>query len=154
MPTNVTFESLAGEKVEPCLPKCAGGHGHLLGNLGSQLLQWKPQRLWCHLCQVRQHQAGDCLSKGSNCHLSQMCHLDKSISSTFVHRDKPLVIQFTLKHEQNIDCSGGYIKLFDCKLDQVDMHGQSPYNIMFGSGSCDLAPRRSTSALSTRARTT
>ena len=83
-----------------------------------------------------------------------MCHLDKSISSTFVHRDKPLVIQFTLKHEQNIDCSGGYFKLFDCKLDQVDMHGQSPYNIMFGSGSCDLAPRRSTSALSTRARTT
>ena len=77
-----------------------------------------------------------------------MCHLDKSISSTFVHRDKPL------KHEQNIDCSGGYIKLFDCKLDQVDMLGQSPYNIMFGSGSCDLAPRRSTSALSTRARTT
>ena len=115
---------------------------------------WKPQRLWCHLCQVGQHQAGDCLSKGSNCHLSQMCHLDKSISSTFVHRDKPLVIQFTLKHEQNIDCSGGYIKLFDCKLDQVDMHGQSPYNIMFSSGSCDLAPRRSTSALSTRARTT
>merc|ERR1712181_131619 len=46
--------------------------------------------------------------------------------------DKPLVIQFTVKHEQNIDCGGGYIKLFDCKLDQADMHGESPYNIMFG----------------------
>ena len=65
-----------------------------------------------------------------------------------------LVIQFTVKHEQNIDCGGGYIKLFDCKFDQADMHGESPYNIMFGSGSCDLAPRRSMSALSTRARTT
>jgi len=50
--------------------------------------------------------------------------------------DKPLVIQFTVKHEQNIDCGGGYIKLFDCKLDQADMHGESPYNIMFGPDIC------------------
>merc|ERR1712240_909191 len=50
--------------------------------------------------------------------------------------DKPLVIQFTVKHEQNIDCGGGYIKLFDCKLDQTDMHGESPYNIMFGPDIC------------------
>ena len=54
----------------------------------------------------------------------------------FFHRDKPLVIQFTVKHEQNIDCGGGYIKLFDCKLDQADMHGESPYNIMFGPDIC------------------
>ena len=65
-----------------------------------------------------------------------------------------LVIQFTVKHEQNIDCGGGYIKLFDCKFDQADMHGESSYNIIFGSGSCYLAPRRSMSALSTWARTT
>merc|ERR1712107_597399 len=50
--------------------------------------------------------------------------------------DKPLVIQFTVKHEQNIDCGGGYIKLFDCKLEQTDMHGESPYNIMFGPDIC------------------
>jgi len=50
--------------------------------------------------------------------------------------DKPLVIQFTVKHEQNIDCGGGYIKLFDCKLDQAAMHGESPYNIMFGPDIC------------------
>ena len=47
-----------------------------------------------------------------------------------------MVIQFTVKHEQNIDCGGGYIKLFDCKLDQADMHGESPYNIMFGPDIC------------------
>ena len=46
--------------------------------------------------------------------------------------DKPLVVQFTVKHEQNIDCGGGYAKLFDCSLDQTDMHGESPYKIMFG----------------------
>ena len=58
-------------------------------------------------------------------------------------RDKPLVIQFTVKHEQNIDCGGGYIKLFDCKLDQADMHGESPYNIMFGPDICGPGTKRS-----------
>merc|ERR1712002_672474 len=38
--------------------------------------------------------------------------------------------------EQNIDCGGGYVKLFDCKLDQADMHGDSPYNVMFGPDIC------------------
>ena len=50
----------------------------------------------------------------------------------FSNADKPLVIQFTVKHEQNIDCGGGYAKIFDCSLDQKDMHGDSPYLIMFG----------------------
>jgi calreticulin len=46
------------------------------------------------------------------------------------------VIQFSVKHEQNIDCGGGYLKIFDCSLDQKDMHGESPYLIMFGSDLC------------------
>lgn len=50
----------------------------------------------------------------------------------FSNKDKTLVIQFTVKHEQNIDCGGGYVKIFDCSLDQKDMHGDSPYQIMFG----------------------
>lgn len=49
------------------------------------------------------------------------------------NKDKPLVLQFTVKHEQNIDCGGGYVKLFDCSLQQDDMHGDSPYLIMFGN---------------------
>jgi len=51
-------------------------------------------------------------------------------------QEKPLVVQFTVKHEQNIDCGGGYAKLFDCSLDQTDMHGESPYKIMFGPDIC------------------
>ncbi|TDG46191.1 hypothetical protein AWZ03_007399 [Drosophila navojoa] len=54
----------------------------------------------------------------------------------FSNKDKPLVIQFSVKHEQNIDCGGGYVKLFDCSLDQTDMHGESPYEIMFGPDIC------------------
>jgi len=54
----------------------------------------------------------------------------------FSNKDKPIVVQFTVKHEQNIDCGGGYVKLFDCKLDQTNMHGDSPYHIMFGPDIC------------------
>ncbi|KAL3252869.1 hypothetical protein MRX96_054776 [Rhipicephalus microplus] len=54
----------------------------------------------------------------------------------FSNEDKTLVIQFTVKHEQNIDCGGGYVKLFDCSLDQTQMHGESPYLIMFGPDIC------------------
>lgn len=45
-------------------------------------------------------------------------------------------MQFSVKHEQDIDCGGGYIKVFDCKLQQTDMHGESPYEIMFGPDIC------------------
>ncbi|XP_047986146.1 calreticulin [Leguminivora glycinivorella] len=54
----------------------------------------------------------------------------------FSNKDKPLVVQFSVKHEQDIDCGGGYLKVFDCKLDQKDMHGESPYEIMFGPDIC------------------
>ncbi|KAK6302535.1 hypothetical protein J4Q44_G00268900 [Coregonus suidteri] len=54
----------------------------------------------------------------------------------FSNQGKTLVIQFTVKHEQNIDCGGGYIKLFPADLDQADMHGDSNYNIMFGPDIC------------------
>lgn len=50
----------------------------------------------------------------------------------FSNKGKPLVVQFTVKHEQNIDCGGGYIKVFDCSLDQKDLHGETPYEVMFG----------------------
>ena len=29
----------------------------------------------------------------------------------FSNRDKTLVVQFTVKHEQKIDCGGGYVKV-------------------------------------------
>lgn len=54
----------------------------------------------------------------------------------FSNKGKKLVIQFTVKHEQDIDCGGGYVKVFPSSLDQKDMHGESPYNIMFGPDIC------------------
>lgn len=54
----------------------------------------------------------------------------------FSNEGKTLVIQFTVKHEQKIDCGGGYIKVFPSDLDQSKMHGDSQYYLMFGESQC------------------
>eukprot|EP01121_Diplochlamys_sp_Union-15-3_P017566 TRINITY_DN620_c0_g1_i1.p1 TRINITY_DN620_c0_g1~~TRINITY_DN620_c0_g1_i1.p1 ORF type:complete len:394 (-),score=113.17 TRINITY_DN620_c0_g1_i1:47-1228(-) len=54
----------------------------------------------------------------------------------FSNKDKELIIQYTVKHEQNIDCGGGYVKLFPASLDQEKMNSESEYNIMFGPDIC------------------
>ena len=50
----------------------------------------------------------------------------------FSNEGKTLVIQFTVKHEQKIDCGGGYVKVFPADMDQAGMHGDSQYYVMFG----------------------
>uniref|UniRef100_A0A8C5L5B7 Calreticulin 3 n=1 Tax=Jaculus jaculus TaxID=51337 RepID=A0A8C5L5B7_JACJA len=52
----------------------------------------------------------------------------------FSNKGKTLVIQYTVKHEQKMDCGGGYIKLFPADLDQKTMNGKSQYYIMFVDG--------------------
>lgn len=51
--------------------------------------------------------------------------------------DKPLVVQFTVKHEKKdySFCGGGYIKLLS-KLDQKKFGGDDEYSIMFGPDLC------------------
>ena len=55
---------------------------------------------------------------------------------------KTLVIQFTVKHEQKIDCGGGYIKLYPKNVDQANLHGDSPYYIMFGPDICGYSTKK------------
>uniref|UniRef100_F6Z781 Calreticulin n=2 Tax=Ciona intestinalis TaxID=7719 RepID=F6Z781_CIOIN len=55
---------------------------------------------------------------------------------SFSNKGKTLVVQFSVKHEQNIDCGGGYVKLFPGTLNQKKMTGDSEYNIMFGPDIC------------------
>jgi len=54
----------------------------------------------------------------------------------FSNQKKSLVIQFTVKHEQNIDCGGGYLKVFDCSLEPEKLNGETPYLLMFGPDIC------------------
>lgn len=62
--------------------------------------------------------------------------------SKFDNLDKDLIVQFSIKHEQSIDCGGGYLKLFDCQLDQEQMHGDSEYSVMFGPDICGPAVKK------------
>jgi hypothetical protein len=50
----------------------------------------------------------------------------------FTNKGKTLVIQYTVKHQQKMDCGGGYIKILPADLDQKNLNGKSQYYIMFG----------------------
>jgi calreticulin len=54
----------------------------------------------------------------------------------FSNEGKDLVLQFSVKHEQNIDCGGGYVKILPAGLNQASFNGDSEYNIMFGPDIC------------------
>lgn len=54
----------------------------------------------------------------------------------FSNKDKNLIIQYSVKHEQNIDCGGGYIKLIPSGLKQENFNGDDAYNVMFGPDIC------------------
>lgn len=60
----------------------------------------------------------------------------------FSNEGKSLVLQFTVKHEQKIDCGGGYIKLYPKDVDQTGLHGDSPYYIMFGPDICGYSTKK------------
>ncbi|XP_074640675.1 calreticulin-like [Tubulanus polymorphus] len=61
---------------------------------------------------------------------------------SFSNEGKTLVVQFSVKHEQNIDCGGGYLKLYASDANQKDLHGETPYNIMFGPDICGPATKK------------
>lgn len=56
----------------------------------------------------------------------------------FSNKGKTLVLQYTVKHPQGIDCGGGYVKLLPKGLDQTNFNGESPYkyaNVLFFTSS-------------------
>merc|ERR1711998_248605 len=58
----------------------------------------------------------------------------------FSNDGKTLVIQFTVKHEQDIDCGGGYFKLGAFEPEKFE--GSSEYNIMFGPDICGSSTKK------------
>jgi len=63
------------------------------------------------------------------------------LDKPFSNEGKDLVLQFSVKHEQKIDCGGGYIKLHPSGIDQANYDGDSDYNIMFGPDICGATKR-------------
>jgi len=64
------------------------------------------------------------------------------LNEDFSNKDKNLVVQYRVKHEQSIECGGGYLKLLPAGLDQANFNGDSTYNIMFGPDICGSATKR------------
>merc|ERR1711939_422864 len=59
----------------------------------------------------------------------------------FSNDGKTLVVQFSVKHQQDIDCGGGYLKLLPT-MDQAKFDGNSNYNIMFGPDICGSSTKK------------
>jgi len=62
--------------------------------------------------------------------------ISAKFAKDFSNEGKDLIVQYSVKHEQNIDCGGGYIKVLPKGLDQENFNGDSEYNIMFGPDIC------------------
>lgn len=56
---------------------------------------------------------------------------------SFSTSTKPLIIQYTLKNENGVDCAGGYIKILSSNMNQRKFSGKTPYLIMFGPDICN-----------------
>jgi len=67
--------------------------------------------------------------------------LSAKLSEPFTNEGKELVIQMSVKHEQELDCGGAYIKLLG-DMDQSKFGGDTPYQIMFGPDICGYSNRR------------
>jgi calreticulin len=61
---------------------------------------------------------------------------------SFGNKDKTTVIQFSVQHQQKIDCGGGYVKVFPSSVTAADMHGDSEYNVMFGPDICGYSTKK------------
>mmetsp|Transcript_30205 Transcript_30205/g.86213 ORF Transcript_30205/g.86213 Transcript_30205/m.86213 type:complete len:403 (-) Transcript_30205:179-1387(-) len=70
--------------------------------------------------------------------------LSAKMDKTFTSGDKPLVIQYSVKHEQNLDCGGAYIKLLPGgdKFDSASFGGDTPYAVMFGPDVCGTSNKK------------
>jgi len=64
--------------------------------------------------------------------------ISAKLDKPFVSGDKPLVLQYSVKHEQNLDCGGAYLKLLPGgnAFDSAGFGGDTPYAIMFGPDIC------------------
>jgi len=68
--------------------------------------------------------------------------MSAKMDSVFDNTGKQLVLQFSVKHEQDLDCGGAYIKLLHGSVDQDKFGGDTPYSIMFGPDVCGSSNRK------------
>ncbi|KAI3470156.1 hypothetical protein Pfo_026819 [Paulownia fortunei] len=60
----------------------------------------------------------------------------------FSNRNRTLVVQYSIKFEQDIECGGGYIKLLSGYVNQKKFGGDTPYSLMFGPDICGTQTKK------------
>ncbi|GAX73459.1 hypothetical protein CEUSTIGMA_g911.t1 [Chlamydomonas eustigma] len=67
-----------------------------------------------------------------------------TMDKTFDNTGKDLVLQYSVKHEQGLDCGGGYIKLIPASSEpkMSEFGGDTPYSIMFGPDICGYSTKK------------
>jgi len=68
--------------------------------------------------------------------------ISSKIPTPFSNKGKDLVIQFSVKHQQKIDCGGGYLKIMRSDVVQENFNGDTDYNIMFGPDICGYSTKK------------
>jgi calreticulin len=103
---------------------------------------WKPENemgAWKH---TAGEWYGDASDKGIQTSQDAKHYgISAKMSEAFTNQDKDLVLQFQVKHEQNLDCGGAYIKLLG-DMDQTKFGGDTDYQIMFGPDVCGSSNRK------------
>lgn len=65
--------------------------------------------------------------------------ISAQFDSELSNKDSDLVISFTARHEQNLQCGGAYLKLLPSKFDAKKFGGdEPPYSVMFGPDICGM----------------
>jgi calreticulin len=64
------------------------------------------------------------------------------LSAPLVNDGKDLVVSYTVKHEQHVDCGGSYIKLLPGGFEAKKFSGETPYALMFGPDVCGTSTRK------------
>ncbi|XP_040378757.1 calreticulin-3-like [Oryza brachyantha] len=60
----------------------------------------------------------------------------------FSNKGRTLVLQYSIKFEQDIECGGGYIKLMSGYVNQKKFSGDTPYSLMFGPDICGTQTKK------------
>ncbi|RAL50113.1 unnamed protein product [Cuscuta campestris] len=58
------------------------------------------------------------------------------------NKNKTLVVQYSVRFEQEIECGGGYIKLLSGYVNQKNFGGDTPYSLMFGPDICGTQTKK------------
>ena len=70
--------------------------------------------------------------------------ISAAMDKPFVSGDKELVLQYSVKHEQKLDCGGAYIKLLPGgkNFNSAEFGGDTKYAIMFGPDICGSSNKK------------